>query len=95
MFFYKHYLYNVEKKYIDIIGSKDRWTNRIFSKIKINIREKTYIALRNKEILHFLVSHSFFFLFKRSIIKDRISISNFRWNEFCLKSETENQSVLD
>ena len=41
------------KKYIDIIGPKDRWTNRIFSKIKQILGIKTYIVLRDKEILNF------------------------------------------
>ena len=39
-YFYSFYVFSqtllikVEKQYIDIIGPKDRWTNRIFSNIK-------------------------------------------------------------
>ena len=32
--FFSLLIKKVEKKYIDIIGPKDRWTNKIFSKIK-------------------------------------------------------------
>ena len=32
--FFFSLLIKSRKKYIDIIGPKDRWTNRIFSKIK-------------------------------------------------------------
>ena len=34
VFFFSLLIKKVEKKYIDIIGPKDRWTNMIFSKIK-------------------------------------------------------------
>ena len=46
---------------IDNVGPKDRWTNRIFSKIKQILRKKPRLLLRDKEILNFLVSNSSFF----------------------------------
>ena len=72
---------------IDIIGPEDRWTNRIFSKIKQILGKKTFIALRDREILNFLVSY--FFFFSRCIIRDgnsiSLSVSDLRHNEFRLK----------
>ena len=46
---------------IDIIGLKDRWTNRIFSKIKQILGKNLDCFEGQRDFEFFLVSYSFFF----------------------------------